>query len=150
MGDSIQFQFKLRHSPEFISGRLQLVGEGDRARIVLDRDKPRIVPGQFVAFYMGDVCLGSGVVDDLPDIHVTIPTTIGSTRGGGSTGSSSWSSTSSSTSSISGSTISSATTTSALPGGDGDTSSTITAAWDVLTINTPAEIDDYSIYEKGL
>jgi tRNA-specific 2-thiouridylase len=82
----LPMRFKLRHSPHFAAGTLHLVDsdQGDEqrdifakehnqsqsqhtaVRVVLFEEPASVAPGQFVAFYQNDVCVGSGVVADVP------------------------------------------------------------------------------------
>lgn len=54
-------QVKLRHGEHFYNAQVDLAQ--DRAHIKLDAHDQGIAPGQFAAFYDGDTCLGSAVID---------------------------------------------------------------------------------------
>jgi len=51
---------KIRHGPRTIQCRLVL--ENDTGYVELEEKESGLAPGQFAAFYLGDVCLGSGVI----------------------------------------------------------------------------------------
>jgi tRNA U34 2-thiouridine synthase MnmA/TrmU len=85
-------QMKLRHSAYLVPGRMWLDvsprtntsgsnctphcgaavvdsaswSSGERVRVEILEEGVTVAPGQFVAFYEGDMCLGAGVVADLP------------------------------------------------------------------------------------
>jgi tRNA U34 2-thiouridine synthase MnmA/TrmU len=82
-------QMKLRHSAYLVPGRMWLDVSphpnapaskdcdaavvdsalryyGERVRVEVLENGVSVAPGQFVAFYEGDMCLGAGVVADLP------------------------------------------------------------------------------------
>lgn len=54
--------FKIRHTPEFVKGRLQKEAEG--YRIVSEEKLQGIAPGQFGVVYDADarLCVGSGEI----------------------------------------------------------------------------------------
>jgi len=54
--------FKLRHGPEFHQGNLSKNEDG-QLKIILEENDQGIAPGQFVAFYQDDLCLGSGTMN---------------------------------------------------------------------------------------
>ena len=67
-GDEMELQVKVRHGAAIHDAAVALAtttpGGGGGARVRLaDRDKG-LAPGQFAAFYDGEVCLGSGVITD--------------------------------------------------------------------------------------
>ena len=63
---------KLRHGPNFVTGRVWKVND-DLFRVILDVRDKGIAPGQFAAFYRGRECLGAGViVDTALDIKIDI------------------------------------------------------------------------------
>jgi len=57
-----KFSVKLRHGPELVPGELRYIA--DRGIITLIADDQGVAPGQFAAFYDGDICLGSAVIVD--------------------------------------------------------------------------------------
>lgn len=61
--NNIEVQFKTRHSPEFIHGRLRLKPEGGY-EVDSDADVQGIAPGQYAIIYTPDrqICLGSGMI----------------------------------------------------------------------------------------
>jgi tRNA-specific 2-thiouridylase len=54
---------KLRHGEALYACTLELFDGGSRGVVHLDGRDQGIAPGQFVVFYDGDYCLGSGVID---------------------------------------------------------------------------------------
>jgi len=54
-------KFKLRHGPEFHQGSLTQT-KNSQLKINLNENDQGIAPGQFVAFYHDDLCLGSGTM----------------------------------------------------------------------------------------
>ncbi len=62
---------KLRHSPEFVLGSVRrIASNNDMKNEVLqinlfEKDKG-IASGQFAAFYQENICLGAGVIMDIP------------------------------------------------------------------------------------
>ena len=61
---STQLTMKIRHGPRLVTGSLSLSGSGDEGDIRLDRKDSGLAPGQFVAFYEDDECLGAGVISE--------------------------------------------------------------------------------------
>jgi len=55
-----QFNVKLRHGPEMVSGTLTC--KQQRGIIELAKNDQGIAPGQFAVFYDGDICCGSAVI----------------------------------------------------------------------------------------
>ncbi|MCM1369804.1 MAG: tRNA 2-thiouridine(34) synthase MnmA [Candidatus Amulumruptor caecigallinarius] len=60
---SMSITFKTRHTPEFISGKMESVGNGSYV-VHSDADVQGIAPGQFAIIYTPDkeLCLGSGMI----------------------------------------------------------------------------------------
>ncbi|MFH1283978.1 MAG: tRNA 2-thiouridine(34) synthase MnmA [Candidatus Peregrinibacteria bacterium] len=54
---------KLRHGPYFHNAALNFISE-NKAEVTLDSDDQGIAPGQFAAFYDGEICLGSATIAD--------------------------------------------------------------------------------------
>ncbi|MDQ5940749.1 MAG: tRNA-5-taurinomethyluridine 2-sulfurtransferase [Candidatus Dependentiae bacterium] len=54
---------KVRHGPERVMAELKPLADGRYAVLLAKRDQG-LAPGQFAVMYNGDVCLGSGVIDD--------------------------------------------------------------------------------------
>ena len=66
-GDEMKLQVKVRHGAAIHDAAVALSHRGRRRR--RRRARPprrprRLAPGQFAAFYDGEVCLGSGVITD--------------------------------------------------------------------------------------
>lgn len=59
----VDITFKIRHTPEFVKGKLRWEGEG-RARILSSEKLQGIAPGQFGVVYdeTAEVCVGSGEI----------------------------------------------------------------------------------------
>lgn len=81
----LQVEMKLRHSPVLVDGHIHITQfpvesstvctvrsqgspelNGASVTVRLQDPMESVAPGQFVAFYQGTVCIGSGVVADLP------------------------------------------------------------------------------------
>ena len=60
--DEVEVTFKIRHTPEFVKGRLQKTVEG--YRILSEEKLQGIAPGQFGVVYDADarLCIGSGEI----------------------------------------------------------------------------------------
>jgi len=56
-----EYKIKLRHSDYFSDCTVTEISS-NKAKIKLSVSDQGIAPGQFVAFYQGDICLGSGVI----------------------------------------------------------------------------------------
>ncbi|CAL9082590.1 unnamed protein product [Musa acuminata var. zebrina] len=63
-----QLQCKVRHGPGFYDCTIMAVpgidGDEDNLVVHLSEDDQGLAAGQFAAFYLGDVCIGSGVIMD--------------------------------------------------------------------------------------
>lgn len=60
-----RFEMKIRHGPRLVSGELALADATDEEGIVkLDQKDGGLAPGQYVAFYEGEECLGGGVISE--------------------------------------------------------------------------------------
>jgi len=61
-------KFKIRHQPEFVSGKLTRDAEG--TRIVSDKTISGIAPGQFAVIYDREekTCIGSGVITQKTEV----------------------------------------------------------------------------------
>lgn len=57
-----EYLIKLRHGPEMVAGQLEL--NDDSGVITLAESDQGIAPGQFAAFYRGDLCLGSATITE--------------------------------------------------------------------------------------
>lgn len=82
--DGARLEIKVRHGAETHLGRLTIDadGRGDRARgrvELVTRDKG-LAPGQFAAFYDGQYCLGSGVIDGVASVDDAWARGVASTR----------------------------------------------------------------------
>ncbi|KAL3900841.1 MAG: hypothetical protein SGPRY_012384, partial [Prymnesium sp.] len=53
---------KVRHGPQFHQALVTLKQEGTVAEVQLEQRDKGLAPGQFAAFYDGEICLGSGVI----------------------------------------------------------------------------------------
>lgn len=65
--NEIDVAFKIRHVPEFHSGKLSLIKEGEKGvnmLLISDQDVQGIAPGQFAIIYTPDkkICLGSALI----------------------------------------------------------------------------------------
>lgn len=66
-GGSLRTTMKIRHGPTLVEGYLRLLdadGRGNEGEVVLDTKDGGLAPGQFVAFYDGVECLGSGIISE--------------------------------------------------------------------------------------
>ena len=61
---TMRVQAKVRYSDEMVPGELSWDEKGD-IRIMFDRPKRAITPGQSVVFYDGDDVLGGGVISSV-------------------------------------------------------------------------------------
>lgn len=60
-----RFEMKIRHGPRLVSGELVLADStGEEGTIKLDQKDGGLAPGQYVAFYEGEECLGGGVISE--------------------------------------------------------------------------------------
>ncbi|OGB97370.1 tRNA 2-thiouridine(34) synthase MnmA [candidate division TM6 bacterium RIFCSPHIGHO2_12_FULL_36_22] len=59
-GDGIRV--KLRHGPQMVPCTILWLTD-DRARVILEKDDQGIASGQYAAFYKGNACLGSGIME---------------------------------------------------------------------------------------
>ena len=59
----MNMHIKLRHGPNFVTGRVWKINDV-LLRVILDVRDKGIAPGQFAAFYCGKECLGAGVIVD--------------------------------------------------------------------------------------
>ena len=59
-GESVDIQFKIRHTPELSFGSMRYVDE--QLEISSATKLHGVAPGQFAAIYLNDECLGSGVI----------------------------------------------------------------------------------------
>lgn len=65
---SIELQFKVRHGPGFLSGRLEIDGaDATRGIVELSRPERGIADGQFAVFYLDDECIGSGIIQRIDE-----------------------------------------------------------------------------------
>jgi len=62
-GDTLSVQVKTRHGEQSHSAEVTLDAEG-RAHVQLHGRDKGLAPGQFAAWYEGEVCLGSGVISE--------------------------------------------------------------------------------------
>ena len=63
-GEELEMRVKVRHGAASHAARVSLLDGGSGVHVHLaERDKG-LAPGQFAAFYRGDVCLGSGVITE--------------------------------------------------------------------------------------
>jgi tRNA-specific 2-thiouridylase len=61
--DSIVCEIKIRHGTRTVEGALRRAGlDGDSWLVHLHEAEPGIAPGQFAVFYLGQQCLGGGVI----------------------------------------------------------------------------------------
>lgn len=60
----MEISFKIRHVPEFHTGKLLYNKDNDTLRLISDQDVQGIAPGQYAIFYSKDkiVCLGSALI----------------------------------------------------------------------------------------
>lgn len=62
-GESVRLGVQVRHGDGSHDGTLELGPDGTSGRVRLARVDKGLAPGQFAAFYDGDVCLGAGVIE---------------------------------------------------------------------------------------
>jgi tRNA (5-methylaminomethyl-2-thiouridylate)-methyltransferase len=64
----VELQFKVRHGPGFLSGRLGVDGrDPTRGTVELATPERGIADGQFAVFYLGDECIGSGIIQRIDE-----------------------------------------------------------------------------------
>lgn len=56
-----ELRVKLRHGPKFYDCQIEYLSE-DRAKLKLNENDQGIAPGQFAAFYLNELCIGSAVI----------------------------------------------------------------------------------------
>lgn len=73
LAEGITLDVRLRHSPQVAAGRVTLASPNGRptdVRVELVELDRGIAPGQFATFYLGDYCLGAGMIaSTVEDIH---------------------------------------------------------------------------------
>lgn len=62
-GGSVRLGVQVRHGDGSHEATLELGADATSARVRLERVDKGLAPGQFAAFYDGDVCLGAGVIE---------------------------------------------------------------------------------------
>jgi len=64
----LELRLKVRHGPGFLSGRLTVDG-GDPSRglVELSEAERGVADGQFAVFYLGEECIGSGIIQRIED-----------------------------------------------------------------------------------
>ena len=63
-GSTFDLTVKVRHGTDSHAARVTLLEGGQSAHVQLARRDKGLAPGQFAAFYDGEVCLGSGVITE--------------------------------------------------------------------------------------
>jgi len=63
-GERVRLGVQVRHGDGSKDGELELGADGRSARVRLATADKGLAPGQFAAFYNGDVCLGAGVIEE--------------------------------------------------------------------------------------
>jgi len=61
-GESMRVGVQVRHGDGSSDATLELAADGTSGRVTLDCVDKGLAPGQFAAFYDGDVCLGAGAI----------------------------------------------------------------------------------------
>lgn len=64
LSSGVHLAMKIRHGPSIVSGILTSSKDDETGKIVLDKKDGGLAPGQFVAFYKDDECLGSAVISE--------------------------------------------------------------------------------------
>lgn len=60
-----RLKMKIRHGPKIVDGHLSLsLHDSREGEVRLDSKDGGLAPGQFVAFYIGSECLGSGIISE--------------------------------------------------------------------------------------
>ena len=63
-GAPMNMRVKVRHGEHMHNAQVTLDNVGGRAHVQLEERDKGLAPGQFAAFYDGEVCLGSGVITE--------------------------------------------------------------------------------------